>query len=141
MVYTFTMRSHATWTDGKPVRAYDVAYGVLRSLHPDTGSPSGPYLLGAIEDAREYNEGTVTDPDLVGVEALDDTHVRFTLTEPVAYFPVIAGLPPARPQPKWTIDTHGDDWTDPDYIVTNVPYRLAAWERWKASLPLVVRND
>jgi uncharacterized repeat protein (TIGR01451 family) len=127
-VYTFTMRSDVTWTDGVTVTACDVEYGVLRSLHPDTGSGYA-WVLYIIENAQEYNEGSITDPDLVGVEALDDTHVRFTLTEPAAYFPMIAGLWPARPQPQWIIETHGSAWTDPANIVTNGPYRLAHWDQ------------
>jgi len=128
-VYTFTMRSDVTWTNGiSAVTAYDVEYGVLRSLDPATGSGYA-YILYIIENAQAYNEGSITDPDLVGVEALDDTHIRFTLTGPAAYFPVIAGLPPARPQPQWAIDAHGDSWTNPGNIVTNGPYKLAAWQQ------------
>ena len=80
-------------------------------------------------NAQEYNEGQVTDPDLVGVEALDTTHIRFTLRGPAAYFPVIAGLWPARPQPQWEIEAHGAAWTDPANIVTNGPYKLMHWDR------------
>jgi uncharacterized repeat protein (TIGR01451 family) len=127
-VYTFTMRSDAFWTDGNPVTAYDVEYGVLRSLDPATGSLYGPYLLGVIENAQAYNQGSITDPDLVGVEALDATHVRFMLNASAAYFPVIAGLAPARPQPRWAIEAHGCGWTAPENIVTNGPYKLVAWE-------------
>jgi hypothetical protein len=128
MVYTFTLRSDATWTDSSPVTAYDVEYGVLRSLDPETGSSSA-WILWDIENAKDYNLGSITDPDLVGVEALDATHIRFTLEGPAVYFPGIAGLPPARPQPQWAIDAYGEDWTDPDNIVSNGPYRLVAWLR------------
>ena len=128
LVYTFTLRSDVTWTDGVTVTAGDVEYGVLRSLDPATGSGYA-YVLYIIENAEDYNQGNITDPDLVGVEALDATHARFTLADPAAYFPVIAGLPPARPQPQWAIDTHGDGWTDAGNIVTNGPYKLAAWEQ------------
>jgi len=96
---------------------------VLRSLDPDTQSGYA-YVLHTIENARDYNEGAITDPDLVGLEALDATHIRFTLESPAAYFPVIAGLPPARPQPQSAIEAHGSAWTDPANIVTNGPYKL-----------------
>ena len=126
-VFTFTMRDDATWTDGSPVTAHDVEYGVLRSLDPDTGSGIA-YPLYVIENAQAYWEGSITDPDLVGVEALDDTHVRFTLREPTSYFPLIAGLPPARPQPQSAVETYGCSWTAPGNIVTNGPYKLVSWE-------------
>jgi oligopeptide transport system substrate-binding protein len=126
-VYTFTMRSDAVWTDGSPVTAQDVEYGVLRSLDPDTGAGAA-YVLYVIENAQAYREGSISDPDLVGVEALDATHVRFTLAEPASYFPIIAGMPPARPQPESAIETYGCGWTAPENIVTNGPYELVSWE-------------
>jgi len=33
-VFTFTLRSGLTWSDGNPLTAYDVRYGILRSLDP-----------------------------------------------------------------------------------------------------------
>jgi len=128
-VYTFTMRSGVTWTNSiSTVTAYDVEYGVLRSLDPNTGSGRA-YLLYIIENAADYNQGNITDTNQVGVKALDATHIRFTLAGPSAFFPVIAGLPPARPVPRWAIEAHGDAWTEPGNIAANGPYRLAAWEQ------------
>ena len=127
LVYTFTMRSDAYWTDGQKVTAGDVEYGVLRSLDPDIGRNS--WMLYTIKNAAAYNQGDITDPGLVGVEALDDTHVRFTLAEPAAYFPMIVALAPARPQPRWTIEAYRGAWTDPANIVTNGPYKLVHWDQ------------
>ena len=126
-VYTFTLRNDAVWSDGHPVTAHDVEYGILRTLHPQTRSETADYLR-PIENAWAFHEGEITDPDLVGVEALDDTHVRFILTDPGAYFPSILTMPPARPQPQWAIEAHSCGWTAPENIVSNGPYRLTAWE-------------
>ncbi|MBN1317267.1 MAG: DUF11 domain-containing protein, partial [Anaerolineales bacterium] len=125
LVYTFTLRSDAEWTDGSPVTAGDIEYGILRSLDPDTNSGYA-YILYIINHAFNYNQGNITDPDLVGVEALSDTLIRFELERPAAYFPAIAGLPPARPQPEWAITAHGDGWTEPENIVTNGTYKLVS---------------
>ncbi|MBN1890393.1 MAG: hypothetical protein JW850_20535 [Thermoflexales bacterium] len=124
--YTFTLRGDAFWTDGVTVTAHDVEYGVLRALDPAANSPWAS-LLDVIENAQDYREGRLGDAGLVGVHALDDTHVRFVLNTPAAYFPAIAGLWFARPQPHWAIEAHGEEWTRPENIVTNGPYRLAAW--------------
>lgn len=110
--YTFTLRSDAFWTDGNPVTAYDVAYGIERTLNPDTGADYGRSLL---------------DP-IALVTPLDATHVRFDLKQPTAYFPSLMALAPARPQPQWAIELHGDAWTRPENIVSNGPYELVAWE-------------
>ncbi|MBN1177775.1 MAG: DUF11 domain-containing protein [Anaerolineae bacterium] len=125
-VYTFTLRGDAEWTNGDPVTAYDVEYGILRSLDPATGS-EWAFVLYNLANAEDYNYGNISDSDLVGVEAIDDTHVVFTLTTPAAYFPAALAMPPARPQPEGAITTHGDAWTLPGNIVTNGPYQLAEW--------------
>ena len=39
--WTFTIRDDATWEDGKPITAEEVAWGISRSLDSDA-FPSGP---------------------------------------------------------------------------------------------------
>lgn len=111
-VFTFTLRSGATWTDDNPVTAYDIQYGILRSLDPATAAPAA-YLLYVIENAEAFNQGVITNTDLVGVTVLDYTHLRFTLKEPAAYLPNVLALPLARTMPAWAIAAHPDDWTEP----------------------------
>lgn len=125
-VFTFTLRSGLTWTDGNPLTAYDVRYGILRSLDPDTASELA-YMLFWIRNAEEYNNGTVTDPNQVGVAVLDYTHLRFDLRQPAAFFPSTLAVPVAKPMPQWAINAHPGDWTEPAHIVTSGAYRLAAW--------------
>ena len=125
-VFTFTLRSGLTWTDGNPLTAYDVRYGILRSLDPAT-AVDYPYPLFWIQNAEEYNSGAITDTNQVGVTVLDYTHLRYTLKQPAAFFPCILTLPLARPMPSWAIATHPTDWTEPAHIVTNGAYRLTAW--------------
>lgn len=125
-VFTFTLRSGVTWTDSSPVTAYDVRYGILRSLDPATGA-GWAYPLFVIQNAQEYNEGSITDPNQVGVTVLDNTHIRFDLNQAAAYLPSILALPAARAMPEWAITAHPTDWTEPANIVTNGPYKLTAW--------------
>lgn len=126
MEFTFTLRSGLTWTDGNPLTAYDVRYGILRNLDPATMSEYA-FPLFWIENAEEYNSGAITDPGQVGVTVLDYTHLRFTLKQPAAFFPSILALPIARPLPWWVIAAHPNDWTEPGKIVTNGAYKLTAW--------------
>lgn len=125
-VYTFTLRSDVTWTDGKPVTAQDVRYGILRTLNSATGSYYAPALY-VIKNAEAYNTGQVTDPDEVGVEALDNTHLRITLEYPASHLLSLMAMWVTRPMPQWAIDAYGDAWTEPGNIVTNGPYRLIEW--------------
>ena len=126
LVYTFNLRSNARWTDGRKITAGDVRYGILRTLDP---VHSGDYatLLFLIKNAEGYNNGSITDPNQVGLKVLDDTHLEVTLVSPASYALYIMALPAARPMPKWAIDAWGADWTDPAHIVTSGPYRLKEW--------------
>ncbi len=61
-VFTFTLRSGLTWSDGNRLTAYDVRYGILRSLDPATQS-EWAFPLFWIQNAEAYNIGVITDPD------------------------------------------------------------------------------
>lgn len=133
-VYTFTLRNDALWTPPPPaphppmVTAQDVAYGIItRTLNPATGSAYA-YVLFPILNAAEFNSGQITDPNLVGVRALDTTHLQITLEYPASYILSILSLWVARPMPEWAIQACGNNWTEPTCIATNGPYRLTEWD-------------
>ncbi|HVK74643.1 MAG TPA: peptide ABC transporter substrate-binding protein [Kofleriaceae bacterium] len=68
--FTFHLRSNARWSNGRPVTAYDVAYQVVRVLHPLTASPSADgldFLKGY--DAYIENRGRVLLRDAGGLPA------------------------------------------------------------------------
>jgi oligopeptide transport system substrate-binding protein len=143
-VYTFNLRDDIPWVkydpttgettqvtdaDGNPrfVNANDVVYGVKRTIDPATASDYA-YVLYIIKNAQAVNEGeegfTLDD---VGVTAIDDNTVEFTLEYPGAYFPSIAGMWVANPQPQWAIEEWEDKWTEAGLINTNGPYTLEDW--------------
>ncbi|MFQ5575980.1 MAG: ABC transporter substrate-binding protein, partial [Anaerolineae bacterium] len=126
-VYTFTLRSDAKWTDGAPITAGDVRYGILRSLNPDTGSTYGAFLLPIIKNGGDYNTGVITDPNQVGVTVLDNAHLQITLENPAAHALSVLAMWMARPVPQATIERWGNAWTDPAHIVTSGAYRLSQW--------------
>lgn len=70
-IWTFTLRTDATFTNGRQLVADDVVFSISRVLNPDTGSP-GQSGLGPIET----------------VEAPDPQTVVFTLSAPYADFPL-----------------------------------------------------
>lgn len=126
-VFTFTLRDGLAWSDGTPLRAEHVRYGVLRSLDPATDAGYASVLY-PIVNAEAYHTGAITDPNQVGVTALDATHIRFTLRTATAWFTSIASMGVARPVPAWVINTWGNAWTEPGHIVTSGPYRLSEWQ-------------
>ncbi len=142
-VWTFYMRDDVPWVkhnpgtgepevvedeEGNPemVTAHDVEYAVKRTLNPETGSDYA-YVLYLIEGAQDFNTGEETDADTVGVEALDDYTVQFTLTKAAPYFPAIASMWVARPVYQPVVEEWGERWVEPGFIVTNGPYVMSEW--------------
>ncbi|MBS1254179.1 MAG: Oligopeptide-binding protein OppA [Anaerolineales bacterium] len=131
LVWTFYMRDDVTWTDGNPVTAHDIEYSVKRAIRPETASPYA-YVLYIIKEAQVINQTDVSsdtyDIDTLGVKALDDYTVQFTLEAPASYFLAISSLWTLRPVPQWTIEEYGKDWTEPGNVVSNGPYMLKEWK-------------
>jgi oligopeptide transport system substrate-binding protein len=137
LTWTFKMRKDLSWvkwdpatqkaTKQRPVTAQDIVYGVKRVANPATAS-NYAYVDYIIKNAQAVNTGESTDLDSVGVKAVDDYTVQFTLTQPAGYFPAIAGMWTNYPVPKEPIEQFGDKWTEPGNIWTFGPYVLDSWE-------------
>lgn len=144
-VWTFNMRDDVQWvqymdgevmgvTDeaGEPrmVTANDIVYGVRRVCNPATASDYS-YVLYVIAGCQDVNqsEEEVTDADLeaIGVAALDDYTVEFTLNYGASFFPQIASMWVTWPLPQEAIEAGGDQWTEPGNIYTNGPYTISEW--------------
>jgi oligopeptide transport system substrate-binding protein len=146
LVWTFNMRDDVPWVrynpatgetevmtdengDPRMVNAHDVEYAVKRTLDPATGSDYA-YVLYIIDGAMAVNTGEETDLDTVGVKAVDDYTVEFTLKQPAGYFPGIASMWVARPVYQPVIDEYSARWIEPGLIVTNGPYVLDTWKHF-----------
>ncbi len=58
---------------------------------------------------------------------MDDTTVRFTLTQPASYFPSIVSTWLVRTQPRESVEAGGSVWTEPGNLWTDGPYVLQTW--------------
>jgi oligopeptide transport system substrate-binding protein len=125
-VYTFTLRSGVIWSDGRPLTAHDAAFALLRALDPARQAVSA-YVLYIIRNAQAYNEGTITDPAQVGIEALDDTHLRITLEQPASHLLAILAHWVARPLPRHVIQAQSSNWNTVQHIVSSGAYVLSEW--------------
>ncbi len=126
--YTFYLRNDVKWTDGRPVTAHDVVWAIRRNIDAKTKSP-GWYMLQIIKNAEAFHNGQVKDVAKLGVRALDDYTVEFELEHEASFFPTIAGIRTYYPLPREAIEKFGEQWTDPDKIITNGSYKLALWEK------------
>jgi oligopeptide transport system substrate-binding protein len=126
--YIFHLRSDVTWSDGTPLTAADFEYAWKRVLNPATGSVDAP-LLYEVKGARAFHQGQVSNPDSVGVSALDKHTLAVELERPTSYFLNLLAIPITFPVPQHVVEVHGETWTDAEYIVTNGPFTLEAWRK------------
>jgi ABC-type oligopeptide transport system substrate-binding subunit/class 3 adenylate cyclase len=101
--YVFHLREGLTWSDGTPLTAYDVEFGIKRVLDPESpGSSVAIYF--ALENGEETYLGQNTNWDAVGVRALDDRTIEFRLSAPAPYFMSVMNRPDSGPQPRHAVD-------------------------------------
>ncbi|HAI69623.1 MAG TPA: hypothetical protein DCM38_09335 [Gammaproteobacteria bacterium] len=129
-VYTFRLRQDVKWTNGEPVKAQDIVWALRRNITPKTDSPYA-HTLYIIKNAERLYQGEITDLTKLGVRAIDDYTVEFTLKQPTSYFPALASLWTYRPLPRQAIEQYGTDWIEPKHIQTNGAYRLTEWHKGK----------
>ena len=82
---TFHIRKNALWSNGDPVTAQDYVWSWHRALNPAMGNLYA-YMLFPVVNAEAYASGKITDPNKVGVKALDRHTLEVTLREPTPYF-------------------------------------------------------
>ncbi|MGD2148808.1 MAG: ABC transporter substrate-binding protein, partial [Anaerolineae bacterium] len=134
--YTFRLRDDVVWSDGTPVTAYDFAYAWRRVLDPVIGSPNATLLYDVV-GARDFRDRRGRWSD-VGIKVADAGTLVVELEGPVGYFLQLMASSAAYPVPRHVVEACGEAWTEPGNIVTNGPFRMAAWVKGK-SLALMRR--
>jgi peptide/nickel transport system substrate-binding protein len=139
--WTFTIREDATWEDGKPVTADEVAFGICRSLDSDA-FPSGPgteYSKTYFDGAADY-QGPYTgkDPDCKkwsGI-SVDGQDVTIKMSKPFPDMDYWGAFMAMGPAPL------GNASKPPNYgqkPLSNGPYKV---EEYKPNESLtLVKND
>ncbi len=125
LVYTFTLRDNAKWSNGDTVTAGDFEFAWKRAASPELASPYSWFIeLMSLENAAEVIAGDA-DPSTLGVTAIDDTTLEVRLTQPLPYFAQMTTHFTTFPVHAATIEAHGDDWTDAGNMVSNGAYVLS----------------
>ena len=138
-VFTFHLRDGLKWSDGSDLTANDYVYSALRVLTPSTTAQYLNMFTDYVVGAQEYYEGTGSAED-VGVKALDDKTLEFTLKEPCPYFIDLVSMWVFDPVNEATIEANGDKWTaSADTYICNGPFKISEinmGENW-----VLVKND
>lgn len=139
LTYTFHLRD-AQWSDGKPVRAQDFEYSIIRLLNPATASEyafQGYYIV----NGEEFNTGKITDATQVGVKALDDKTLEIKLKSPTKYFLSLLSFLSFLPSRQDLVETHKEAYaSSADKAVYNGPFVLTDWQH-DASLSLAKNTN
>ena len=111
--YTFKLRQGVVWVDNQnrkvaDLKADDFVAGMQHMMDTAGGLE---YLVCAgcanIVNADEYIAGEVTDFSQVGVKALDDYTVEYTLTQPTSYFTTMLGYGVFAPMSRSYYESKG----------------------------------
>lgn len=122
--YTFKLRK-CTWSDGTPMTSHDFVFSMQRILDPETAAEYAS-LLYIIEGAEAINKGEAK-LETLSVKAVDDQTLEIKLTGPAPYFLALLTHYTAYPVPKHVIEKVGKEWTKPENMVVNGPYKLVEW--------------
>ncbi|RME71589.1 MAG: hypothetical protein D6784_14935, partial [Chloroflexi bacterium] len=135
--YIFHLRPDARWSDGAPLTAADFEFAWKRVLNPATGAPLAN-LLYDVKNGRAFHQGHLPDAGSVGVRALDAATLAVELEEPAGYFLHLLACGTGCPVPRHLVEQHGPNWTAPEHIATNGPFRV---ERWLPGQSAVLRKN
>jgi oligopeptide transport system substrate-binding protein len=138
---TFKLRDDGRWTNGDPVSAQDFEWSWKRTISPELGADYA-YQFYGIVGASEYNackQDCNALRDKVGVNALDDHTLQVKLTSRQPWFVQQVAHHSFLAVHRPTVEKFGNKWTEPENIVTDGPFKLAAW-RHDAELDLVKWN-
>jgi oligopeptide transport system substrate-binding protein len=122
--YTFHLRPNLKFSDGSPITAKDFIYSWQRLVDPKTASPYN-FLLSDVVNANEIMNSTKPSNTL-GVSAPNNQTFVVNLVRPNREFLVYLTLPATYVVPQKTISRYGNNWTNPENMVTSGAYKLNA---------------
>ena len=130
LTYTYTIRKDAKWytSEGEEyaaVKAQDFVTGLRYAADKKS---DGLYLVQeSIKGLDAYVKGEIKDFSQVGIKALDDQTVQYTLNKPESFWNSKTTMGVMAPVNEEFLNSKGDDFgkgTDPSSILYNGPFLL-----------------
>ena len=130
LTYTYTIRKDAKWytSEGEeyaPVKAQDFVTGLKYAA--DNKSEALYLVQESIKGLDAYVKGEVKDFSEVGVKAIDDQTVQYTLNKPESFWNSKTTMGILAPVNEEFLTSKGSDFakaTDPSSILYNGPFLL-----------------
>ncbi|PSL51905.1 peptide/nickel transport system substrate-binding protein [Saccharothrix carnea] len=121
--WTFTLQEGLKFSDGTPITAADVKWGVERSFAPAFSGGLG-YHKQLIEGGADYR-GPFEGAELAGIQTPDDRTIKFTLVRPYGDWPWVVSTPAFAPVPKGK----GQEADYSEHPVASGPYQLVEYRK------------
>jgi oligopeptide transport system substrate-binding protein len=125
-VYTFHIRTNASWSTGQPITSQDFLWSWFRVLEPATGSDYVGNLF-YIRGAEDYYLGKTKNRAGVGIKALNPETLRVELLNPTPFFLELCAFPTQAIVPRWIIEKYGDKWLKIRPLPASGAYQLITW--------------
>ncbi len=124
---TFTLRSNASWQDGKPVTAQDFVYAWRRLVDPATAATGSAFFAYVLENATDIIGGKMP-ADSLGVKAVDERTLHVSLSRPVPYLLNVLAATGYLPLREDFVEAQkGRFAADADHLLSNGPFVLESW--------------
>lgn len=134
-VYTFKLRKNLKWSNGDPLTAKDFVYSWRRAVTPATKAANA-YQFLPIKNAAAIEKGKLSAKRL-GVQALDATTLRVTLTAPTPYFKYLVASVAFLPLDQQVVEKYGQGYgTSAQKTVYDGPFTVQDWTASSASWTL-----
>ena len=134
LVWTFKLRDDVNWVDheGKEYAklvAQDFVDSMNYILNPENESQTSNIIYGIIKNAEEYYNGEIKDFEQVGVKALDEHTLEYTIKQPTPYFLSMLNYVCFFPVNGKFLEEMGDRFgTDNETILYNGAYIMETFE-------------
>jgi len=152
-VWTFQLKEGVKWVDNKTgeekgeVKADDFVASMEYVLNPANNSKTASIVTGVIDGAADYIKSLKDEDksndlsfDTVGIKAIDDYTLQYTLFEPTPYFMTTLTYSPFLPVKRDYLKQEGTDFGKTENnILVNGAFRMTKHER--ESVIELTKND
>lgn len=134
LTYTFHIREGVNWytCDGEeyaPVTAHDFVDAAKWLLNKDNASTTSNIFYNVVKNAEAYYNGEITDFNEVGIRAVDDYTLEYTLVQPTPYFLRMTSYVCFLPANGQFLEECGDAFgTSADTVLSCGAYIMSVYE-------------
>ena len=139
-LWTFHLRDDIYWVkpteldeDGlwaveqlRPVIASDIVYGIQRVCSRENNAPDAVilFMIEGCEQVHGLVNPTPADFNRIGATAVNNNTLQISLNKPAAHFLTISGMSLLRPVPQQLLEDEeiGEDWLEPENLITSGPF-------------------